>query len=59
MLTRVSDPVIQDLLDKAWRPYWDKYRDADLARSNESIPGLELARKRRAELVAITKRGKQ
>lgn len=51
ILVRVSDPVLQDLLEQVWQPYWDQYSDHDLALSDETIPGLELARRRRGNPV--------
>ncbi|MBC8085978.1 MAG: hypothetical protein H7Z40_01835 [Phycisphaerae bacterium] len=52
ILSRVGDSVLQELVDQVWQPCWDNYSDADLARTDESIPGLEMARKRRAQLGA-------
>ena len=53
VLMRVSDPVIQELLKKVWQPYWDVFSDSELAACDVAqVPGLEMARKRRAELRA-------
>ena len=49
VLTRISNPSMQNLLEEVWQPYWDTLSDAELADAFGGPPGLELARRRRAE----------
>lgn len=48
-LTRISDPVMQHLLEEVWQPHWSRLSDAELAQALGGPPGLELARRRRAD----------
>ncbi len=49
VLTRISDPLMQNLLEEVWQPYWTALSDAELAQATGGPPGLELARRRRAD----------
>ena len=49
VLTRVSDPVMQHLLEEVWQPFWATVSDAELEQEIGGPPGLELARRRRAD----------
>jgi hypothetical protein len=49
VLTRISDPVLQNLLEEVWQPFWAPFPDAELEREVDGPPGRELARRRRAE----------
>ena len=49
VLTRISDPVMQNLLEEVWQPFWAGVSDAELEQEIGGPPGLELARRRRAE----------
>jgi hypothetical protein len=49
VLTRISDPGMQHLLEQIWQPFWATLSDAELAEARGGPPGLELARQRRAE----------
>lgn len=48
-LTRISEPIMQNLLEEVWQPYWSSLSDAELAQALGGPPGLELARRRRAD----------
>ena len=48
ILTRISDPVMQGLLEEVWQPYWATMPDAALDNAG-GPPGRELARRRRGE----------
>lgn len=45
VLTRIGDPVLQDLLDKAWAPRWARYSLEELERIQTDLPGIEYARR--------------
>lgn len=49
VLDRISDRRMQQLLEEVWQPYWATRSDAELARARGGPPGLELARRRRAD----------
>jgi len=49
VLTRISNPVMQQMLEEVWQPFWASLSDEDLADAAGGPPGLELARRRRAE----------
>jgi hypothetical protein len=49
ILTRISDPGMQALLEEVWQPHWARLSDAELAAARDGPPGLELARQRRAD----------
>ena len=49
VLTRISDPVLQTLLEDVWQPFWATVSDAELEQESGGPPGLELARQRRAD----------
>ena len=49
VLTRISDPGMQNLLEEVWQPFWATVSDAELEQEIGGPPGLELARRRRAE----------
>jgi len=49
VLTRVSDPVMQHLLEEVWQPFWAALSDASLEQARGGPPGLELARQRRVD----------
>lgn len=49
VLTRISNPVLQQMLEEVWQPYWDEFSDVELEEISGGPPGLELARRRRAE----------
>jgi hypothetical protein len=46
MLDRISDPVLQRLLEEVWQPYWAAIPNAELEWPG-GPPGRELARRRR------------
>ena len=48
-LTRMSDPAMQNLLEEVWQPFWAALSDAELEHALGGPPGLELARRRRAD----------
>lgn len=43
VLRSISDPHLQDLLDKAWAPRWEGYSLEKLERIDENLPGLRNA----------------
>jgi hypothetical protein len=45
VLTRIGDPVLQDLLDRAWAPRWARYSLEELERIQTDLPGIEYARR--------------
>ena len=47
ILTRISDPVLQDLLEEVWQPFWQTMPPAALADPHSPYPGRERARRRR------------
>jgi hypothetical protein len=47
-LDRISDPVLQRLLEEVWQPYWAAIPDAELDAAG-GPPGRELARLRRKQ----------
>ncbi len=47
IVIRVSDPVIQNLLEDVWQPYWSTFSDEELRITDEPMPGLERAKRRR------------
>jgi hypothetical protein len=47
ILTRISHPVLQDILEDIWQPYWSRFSDERLERSDSDIPGRLRALKRR------------
>lgn len=47
VLTRISDPVMQNLLEEVWQPFWSTVSDAELEQEFGGPPGRELARRRR------------
>ena len=49
VLTRVSDPVMQNLLEEVWQPFWAMLSDEEFEEALGGPPGLELARRRRAD----------
>ena len=49
VLTRIFDPVMQDLLEQVWQRFWATLSDAELAEASGGPPGVEMARRRRAE----------
>jgi hypothetical protein len=49
VLDRISDPVLQQLLEEVWQPFWAALPDAALERPGGGPPGRELARRRRAQ----------
>ena len=48
-LDRVSEPVMQQLLEEVWQPFWASVSDAELEGELSGPPGRELARRRRSE----------
>jgi hypothetical protein len=49
VLTRISDPVMQNLLEEVWQPFWAMLSDEEFDQASGGPPGLELARRRRAD----------
>ena len=49
VLTRISNPGMQNLLEEVWQPFWSSFSDAELEQELGGPPGRELARRRRAE----------
>lgn len=49
-VVRISDPVLQAVLEEVWAPYWDHYTDEQIDREVEWVPGREVAKRRRAAL---------
>ena len=49
VLTRISNPVMQHLLEEVWQPFWASFSDAELEQELGGPPGRELARRRRAD----------
>jgi hypothetical protein len=47
-LVRISDPVLQQLLEEVWQPYWAAVPDTELS-SRGGPPGRELAQRRRGQ----------
>jgi hypothetical protein len=43
VLVSISDPNLQELLDKAWAPRWKRYSLEKLERMEENLPGLRSA----------------
>jgi hypothetical protein len=48
-LDRISEPVMQRLLEEVWQPFWASFSDAELEQKRGGPPGRELARRRRTE----------
>jgi hypothetical protein len=49
VLTRISNPVLQQMLEEVWQPFWAPFTDLELEEISGGPPGLELARRRRAK----------
>ena len=49
ILTRISNPVLQQMLEEVWQPFWASFSDLELEEISGGPPGLELAQRRRAE----------
>jgi len=49
VLDRISHPVLQQLLEEVWQPFWASVPDTELERLGGGPPGRELARQRRAQ----------
>jgi hypothetical protein len=49
VLTRTTDPVLNELLAEVWQPFWDTQPDELLEDPHSPYPGQELARRRRRE----------
>ena len=49
-LDRISEPVMQQLLEEVWQPFWASFSDAELEQELGGPPGRDLARRRRTEL---------
>jgi hypothetical protein len=49
VLTRISNPVMQNLLEEVWQPFWASFSAAELEQERGGPPGRGLARRRRAE----------
>lgn len=47
ILTRISHPVLQDLLEQVWQPFWDRVPDRFLDDPASPYPGQARARARR------------
>jgi hypothetical protein len=45
VLTRISDPGMQLLLEEVWQPFWAPFSDAELEREVGGPPGRGLARR--------------
>jgi hypothetical protein len=47
VLTAISDPSQQAMLDEVWQPYWASMSDRELFEGSGGPPGRELAKRRR------------
>jgi hypothetical protein len=45
-LTGVSDPVLQEILERIWAPVWAFLSLEQLEKAGSDLPGLEIARQR-------------